>query len=58
MICRDTVEEKLLTLQESKRKLTDEAFGNTSFGSTAAGGGGNGNTSNKLSLDELRSLFL
>lgn len=50
MICRDTVEEKLLKLQESKRRLTDQAFGNTTFSST-------GNTNNRLSLEELRSLF-
>lgn len=50
MICRDTVEEKLLQLQESKRKLTDQAFGSKTFSPT-------GNTGSKLSLEELRSLF-
>ena len=53
MICRDTVEEKLIRLQESKRKLTDQAFGSTGTSFSATG-----NTSNRLSLEELRSLFV
>jgi len=47
MICRGTVEEKLVALQESKRKISEQAIGEGAL-----------HSSSKLTLDELKSLFL
>ena len=54
MVCRDTVEEKLLALQARKRRMSQQALGaNASEGSMGGEGG-----SSKLSLEDLKSLFL
>jgi len=49
LICEDSVEERLLQLQEKKRKLSQQAIGDEF--STPQGG-------NKLTIEELRSFFM
>jgi SNF2 family DNA or RNA helicase len=56
MVCRDTVEEKLIRLQASKRRMSQQAMERDGAAGTAAGAGGEGG--NKLSLDDLKGLFL
>lgn len=59
LVCRNTVEEKLLALQASKRLMSQQAMGtgDNSSAHTINPGERTG-TANKLSLDELKSLFL
>lgn len=48
LICRDTVEERLLQLQDIKRKLSQQAIGKEAQPGAEA----------KLSIEELKSFFL
>merc|ERR1711968_338762 len=54
LICVDSVEEKLLLLQEKKRHISTQALGTTA-GSNREGT--NGAEGNRLTLDDLRGFF-
>ena len=56
MVCRGTVEEKLIALQAKKRQMSQQALSSTGQGTT--GEPHDGSSSNKLSLEELKGLFL
>ena len=53
-ICADSVEERLLALQERKRNLSNKAIGTHGSDVNTY----QGETSSKLSFDELKSLFI
>ncbi len=55
LICRDSVEERLLLLQEKKRSCSEKAMEEDCGSGFSCG---TENTANKLSLNELKALFL
>lgn len=58
MVCRDTVEEKLIALQARKRRMSQQALGGSAGGGADKGSTEEGGGANKLSLEELKGLFL
>jgi SNF2 family DNA or RNA helicase len=59
MVCRNTVEEKLIALQASKRLMSQQAMGSSDGSSTGSNSlGADTGKGNRLSLEELKNLFL